>query len=81
MGFYSIYKIIKDMLRTIFGNKILKAIFITLLFFIILTIKEKCFAITTFDPNFQVDNLTFTTSNISSWSSGINSSPFTRFYG
>lgn len=78
MGFYSIYKIIKDMLRTLFGNKILKIIIIILLFFIILSIKEKCFAITSFNPNFQVDNLTFTTSNISSWSDGITSSPFTR---
>ena len=81
MGFYSFYKIIKDMFRTLFGNKILKIAIIIILFFIILTIKEKCFAITTFDPNFHLDNLTFTTSNINSWSSGINSSPFTRFYG
>lgn len=35
MGFYSIYKIIKDMIRTLFGNKILKIIII---FSIIFTI-------------------------------------------
>lgn len=45
MGFYSFYKIIKDMLRTLFGNKILKAIIIILLFFIILSIKQKCFGV------------------------------------
>lgn len=45
MGFYNIYKILKDMLRTIFGNKILKMLFIVILFFIIITIKQKCFGV------------------------------------
>ena len=58
MGFYNIYKILKDMLRTIFGNKILKAIIITLLIFIILTIKENCFALSTIPP-ITVDGVTF----------------------
>ena len=58
MGFYNIYKILKDMLRTIFGNKILKAIIITLLIFIILTIKENCFALSTIPP-ISVDGVTF----------------------
>lgn len=47
------------MLRTIFGNKILKAIIITLLIFIILTIKENCFALSTLPP-ITVDGVTFT---------------------
>lgn len=45
MGFYSFYKIIKDMLRTLFGTKILKIIIIVLLFFIILSIKQRCFGV------------------------------------
>lgn len=45
MGFYNIYKIIKDMLRTLFGNKILKMLIIVILFFIIITIKQKCFGV------------------------------------
>lgn len=77
MGFYNIYKILKDMIRTIFGRKVLKIITIFLLFLIILLICNKCFAITSFNPNFQYNGLTFTTSNINSWSSGISSSPFT----
>lgn len=46
MGFYSIYKIFKDMLRTIFGNKILKIIIIFILIFSILFVYNKCFAFT-----------------------------------
>ena len=46
MGFYSIYKIIKDMLRTIFGNKILKIIIIFILIFTILFVYNESFAFT-----------------------------------
>ena len=45
MGFYNIYKILKDMLRTVFGKNILKILIIIILFFIILTIKQKCFGV------------------------------------
>lgn len=69
------------MIRTLFGKKFLKIIIIFILIFIILFIYNKCFAITSFNPNFQYNGITYTTSDISSWSSGINSSPFTRFNG
>lgn len=58
MGFYSFYKILKDMFRTIFGNKFLKIFFIIILIFIIITIKNACFAISEINT-ITVDNLTF----------------------
>lgn len=81
MGFYSFYKILKDMVRTIFGKKILKITIIVILIFTIFFVYTECFAITTFNPNFQYNGLTFNINNKSSWSSGINNSPFTRFNG
>lgn len=41
MGYYSFYKIIKDIFRTIFGNKILKYTFVFLLVFFILFLFNK----------------------------------------
>ena len=47
MGFYSIYKIIKDIIRTLFGNKILKIILILLIIhlFILFFYQHNVFAI------------------------------------
>ena len=41
MGFYSIYKIIKDMFRTIFGNRNLKLLFISIFIIIIIFFFDK----------------------------------------
>lgn len=86
MGFYSIYKILKDMLRTIFGNKILKIIIIFILIFTILFVYNECFAaiITDFSSNFVYNGVTFHPNSNqvgNSFNSGVNSSPFTRGYG
>lgn len=58
MGYYSFYKILKDMFRTIFGNKFLKILFIIIIAFIVITIKNACFAISEINT-ITVDNLTF----------------------
>lgn len=58
MGFYSFYKILKDMFRTIFGNKFLKVFFVIIIIFIVITIKNSCFAISEINT-ITVDNLTF----------------------
>lgn len=86
MGFYSIYKILKDMLRTLFGKKFLKIIIVIILIFIILSIYNKCFAAipTDFSSNFVYNGVTFhpnSSSVTNSFNSGVNSSPFTRSYG
>lgn len=69
------------MLRTLFGKRFLKITIIVILIFTIFFVYNECFAITSFNPNFKYDGITYSTSNISSWSSGINSSPFTRVNG
>lgn len=81
MGFYNIYRILKDMLRTLFGKRFLKITIIVILIFTIFFVYNECFAITDFNPNFQYNGLTFNINNKDSWSSGINSSPFTRCNG
>lgn len=64
MGFYSFYKIFKDMLRTLFGNKFLKLFIITILIFTIFFVYNECFALSTINP-ITVDGVTFTFN--SSW--------------
>lgn len=58
MGFYNFYKILKDMFRTVFGNKFLKILFVIIIIFIVITIKNACFAISEINT-ITVDNLTF----------------------
>ena len=59
MGFYSIYKIIKDMITTLFGKHALKLIIICVIFSIILfSLDKKTQAYST------SDNLTFTFHNL-----------------
>lgn len=51
MGFYSIYKIIKDIIRTLFGNKILKIIIILSIIFCVIFFfnKSSVFALNSTD--------------------------------
>lgn len=58
MGFYSFYKILKDMIRTLFGKKILKIIIILLLIFTIFFVYNECFAYE-LEPGFFNNNITF----------------------
>lgn len=44
MGFYSFYKIIKDIIRTIFGNKFLKLVLILLIIMLVLSFFSNSFA-------------------------------------
>lgn len=44
MGFYSFYKIIKDMIRTIFGNTFLKIVLIIIIIMLIFGSLSSCFA-------------------------------------
>ena len=69
MGFYSLYKILKDMLRTLFGNTFLKIfLVIAIVFTVVFIYSEKTFAYST------SDNLTFTFHNknytLPSWIEG-----------
>lgn len=66
MGFYNIYKILKDMLRTLFGKRFLKITIIVILIFIIFFVYNECFALSTIPP-ITVDGVTFTF-NDSRWS-------------
>lgn len=86
MGFYSLYKILKDMVRTIFGKKFLKITIIGILIFTIFFVYNECFAAlpTDFTSNFVYNGVTFHPNNTqvgTSFNSGINSSPFTRCNG
>lgn len=69
MGFYSIYKIIKDMIRTLFGNKILKFIIITIILLILsLLLNNESKAYSTSDSlTFTFHNSTYT---LPSWIEG-----------
>ena len=62
MGFYSFYKIFKDMLRTVFGNKFLKIFFIALIILSLIAIKNKVFA--TSSLTFSYNNNNYTITNI-----------------
>lgn len=86
MGFYNIYRILKDMIRTLFGKKFLKITIIVILIFTIFFVYNECFAAipTDFSSNWSYNGLTFHPSNnqvSSTFNSGVNSSPFTRFNG
>ena len=44
MGFYSFYKIVKDIIRTLFGNRFLKLVLIMLIIMLVLGSLSNCFA-------------------------------------
>ena len=69
MGFYSFYKILKDMIRTLFGKKFLKILIIITLIIGVIFIYNECFALSTIPP-ITVDGVTFTFS--SGWNSDNN---------
>lgn len=86
MGFYNIYKILKDMIRTLFGKHFLKILIVAILIFTIFFVYNECFATipTDFSSNFVYNGLTFHPSNnqvSSSFNSGVNRPPFTRSNG
>lgn len=65
MGFYSIYKIIKDMIRTLFGNKFLKLFIIVILIFsiILFTNSKSVFAVTPVTLTYNQETHNFTLNN------------------
>lgn len=60
MGFYSIYKIIKDVIRTLFGNKTLKIILIICIISIIAIFINKTNVFASFSISYGDKNLTIT---------------------
>lgn len=58
MGFYSFYKILKDMIRTLFGKNVLKILIIIILIIGVIFIYNECFALSTIPP-ISVDGVTF----------------------
>ena len=72
MGFYSFYKILKDMIRTLFGKNFLKILIIITLIIGVVFVYNECFALSTIPP-ITVDGVTFnfssTTIPSQTWSS------------
>lgn len=67
MAYYSFYKIIKDIIRTIFGNKFLKYLFIFIIVFLIYTIFLKGTSYGAYSFDIQFDNGTSTTLTLPQW--------------
>ena len=60
MGFYSIYKIIKDVIRTLFGNKFLKLFLIVCIVFLVMTLVNNSNVFASFSIPYGDKNLTIT---------------------